>query len=323
MKELIMGATASVARIGVGSKQWADKLRKRSKHLVTLLEAGNVELGIILWQLHNTPVDGDTKKEANYTRWGYSTFGEFVEVDLGMHRRKAERLRRIGSVLEVELSALDEALRDRAKSIGWSKLRELIKIFANKHDRHTVQEWVSFAEQNNYRAVEAAVGMALDKMGLEDGKASDDVVDDLVDDSVDPWDDSEDADGESDDGDDAEYGRGRLTVKDAADALPPPERMKVWSFTCLNEQIDMVSAALDRAKELSGSDKKSHNLSLVCMDFVATNDFGKPDDPKTKHAYLAKLERLLGVKLIAVGKDDNKVFYGFKALKQLADREEE
>jgi hypothetical protein len=312
-----MGAkAAAVVRIGVGSKQWADKLRKRSKTLVRELDMGYVELAKLLYLAHEIPIDNDPKKPPTYTRWGYETFGQFAQDELGLYRRKAERLRSIGRALEVELAGLDPALKERLTALGWSKLRELVRIFYNKHDRKTVNKWVEFAEEHNWTQTYRAVGKALDKMGVKNGQPVDDVTESVIDEDAEEEDGSVLEDAGEDDG---YYGAGNMTVKDAADALPQPERTKMFSFMAIDEQIDVIAAALDRAEELGGERSKSAKLALICTDFLATNSFGKPDDPKTRVSYLRKLEKLLGIKLVAIN-EKNDVFYGFKALKKLSDK---
>jgi len=306
---------AAVVRIGVGSKQWAEKLKKRSKVLTRELDMGYVELAQLLHLAHNVPIDNDPKKPPTYARWDYDSFPEYAERELGLMRRKAERLRSIGRVLDVELAGLDSALKDRLIALGWSKLRELVRIFMNKHDRKTVKKWVEFAEENNFQQLYRAVGKALDKMGVKNGKPVDDVTESVIDEDAEEEDGSALEDGE----DEGYYGGGSMTVKDAADALPPPERTKMFSFMCIDEQIDVVAAALERAEELGGERSKSARMALICTDFLASNSFGKPNDPKTRVSYLRKLEKLLGIKLIAVNEKNN-VFYGFKALKKISDK---
>ncbi len=65
-------------------------------------------------------------------------------------------------------------------------------------------------------------------------------------------------------------------------------------------QYKTVRAALQRAKELSGSNKDGHNLTLISTDFLATNSFGQKDDPNMRARYLARIEIALGVRLIAI-----------------------
>lgn len=65
------------------------------------------------------------------------------------------------------------------------------------------------------------------------------------------------------------------------------------------DALDNIQAAFARAGEL-GPKTLSHQLDLICTDFLATNDFGKPGDPAMLGRFLSKLEVHLGVRLIAL-----------------------
>ncbi len=84
-------------------------------------------------------------------------------------------------------------------------------------------------------------------------------------------------------------------------------------------QCKMVDEALERSKQLSRSDKDGHNLALICTDFLATNSFGKKDDPDMLARYLFKIESLLGVRLIALDTKTSDLVYGKEAIKCLVD----
>jgi len=83
-------------------------------------------------------------------------------------------------------------------------------------------------------------------------------------------------------------------------------------------QASVVDTALKRAAKLSGSNKDGHNLALICTDFLATNDFPTLSGEAKLH-YLAKIETLLGLKLIVANPDCSQVLYGLATLLRLAD----
>jgi hypothetical protein len=82
-------------------------------------------------------------------------------------------------------------------------------------------------------------------------------------------------------------------------------------------QASTVGAALQRASQLSGSPKDGHNLTLICTDFLATNDFLTASG-ETKLRYLAKIEQLLGLRLIVVNPDCSEVLHGMDTLEKLS-----
>ena len=83
-------------------------------------------------------------------------------------------------------------------------------------------------------------------------------------------------------------------------------------------QASVVDAALKRAAQLSGSTKDGHNLTLISTDFLATNDFGTSSGD-AKLRYLAKIETLLGLRLIVVNPDGTQVIFGGETLNRLLD----
>lgn len=303
-----MGASAKVTKIGPGSKSWRDSIRKKAKDLANGVDNGYLQLSKLLWEIHKIPIDNDPDKPSTYTAWGFKTFGEYVEVELGIQRRKAERLRNIGEMFDVLLVDTDPSLRKRLKKVGWSKLRELRRVFAVKSDPKFVLKWTERAEQLNYPQFLHAVGKYLDS------------VDNLSDGS------HKEAKTKTEK---ASYGGKKANVPDDED-LPDLERTHTFHFLCFNEQIDNVREAMERAAELitaKGGEgeaaKKSQLLSLICMDFLATNDFGKPMDPKTRVKFLSKLESHLGVKLVAIDTKSKDIVHGksafAKAVKAMAD----
>ena len=106
-----------------------------------------------------------------------------------------------------------------------------------------------------------------------------------------------------------------VEVPDLSDEDMHPRRFMLYT-----EQAEMVDEALDAAERISNSDVKSNNLHFICMDFLAHNNFGKASR-KTRLKYVAHMEHILGMKLIAADGPD--VIYGLKTLERLAAPEEE
>jgi hypothetical protein len=314
---------AGVVSIGIGSKRWADQIRKRARDLSKQLDEGYVELAVLLHNVYHVPVDGDRRREAVFRAWGYKSFTQYAEEELNLKRRKADYLRSIGTLLEVNLAGVDPDLRKRLVALGWGKLRELSRLFFNKSDASYVSSWISKCEKMNFPQVQEAVGNALDRMGIRDGEVVEDITEDeeVVDEDSSDEEDSEESGGEDvEDGDAPSEKKGNGRAK--KERLPDPVREKVFTFVCFDEQIDNVVAALDRAEEMiqqkGGMERsKSGRLSLICLDFLATNDFGKKGDPEQMKRYLHKMEVTMGMKLVAV--KDDEVIYGLRTLKKLAE----
>lgn len=331
-----MGA-AKVESIGIGSKAWAGKIRKEAQELSKNLDTGYIKMGQLLWTVFNTPIDGDPKKNPIYTTWGHKTFRDYAEVELGLHHKKAERLRAIGEVLDVNLAGAPKELRERFIALGWSKARELARLFRIKADNKTVARWVEKAEQSNYPTLMHTLKKAMDHIDktpsgyVDKGDAFADSEESVEEDVAE---DEEEEEVETEEEEDSWHEK-HLKAKEKAKAapkddegieLPETERQHLFKFLCFDEQIDNVRDAIERAEELvkaqgnvpaHGGFSTSNLLSLICMDFLATNTFGKKGDLSARKHFLAKLEHHLGMKLIGV--ENGQVVYGLHTLKKLGE----
>jgi hypothetical protein len=89
------------------------------------------------------------------------------------------------------------------------------------------------------------------------------------------------------------------------------------NFVFLPEQIETVKLAIKRASELSNRSSPGHNLSLICLDYIATNDFTKASEEQ-RLRYIAKLEKLMGYKLIVVDPKTKDIVFGIGTLEKVA-----
>jgi ribosomal protein S18 acetylase RimI-like enzyme len=268
----------------VGSKPWANKLRTRAKELAGVLESGYMEMAQILYLVYDTPVGGDRRRGPLFTEWGYENFAEYAEKELQIGRKRAERLRKIWFTLEIEMRDLDPDLKQRIVNLGFCKVRELIRVLTVRNAKH----WVQQAEVMNYYSLQASVTDEKRRQGVGEALLA--------------------AEGDSEE-----------TSEGETSQLPdptPPEILTRESFAFYPEQLGNVRLALEKASSLSHSDKKSHNLDLICTDFLATNDFVAGDVDK-RLRYVAKMERVLGLRLVAVD-DAGEVLYGLKTLELTA-----
>jgi len=182
---------------------------------------------------------------------------------------------------------LDPALKQRIADLGFSKVRELIRVLTIRN----AAQWVEQAEKMSYFTLAAAVTDERKRLGAGDASAEAEK-------------DQEGA-GEGDD------------AAPPEEPAPAPEMLTREAFAFYPEQLNNVRLALQKAAELSKSDKKSHNLDLICLDFLASNDFlaGETDH---RPRYLAKIEKRLGVRLVAFDQEGDPI-YGIDVLKMVAE----
>ncbi len=316
-----------------GSPLWAKRMRKRAKELVGELDTGYMELGRILHEISNTAAEGDEKQEPIFKQWGFPSFGAYVEKELDVAVRKAERLRLIWQVLEVELVSLDKATHDRLVRLGATKLRDLVGIL----DMNNVLAWLKLAETNSHtqltnlvrkareeaeiRKLQEQVGQVQQGTAVVKGKKKKEaealsdgetvVVDVLGGVGI------VDADAPDFDGSSTDDVFG-------ASVVPPDtaEALEFEHFALYPAQRLNVKLALKKAAELSGSDKKSHNLDLICTDFLANNDISGKTRDVARAAYMAKIERIFGVKLVVVSPENKEIVYGLETISKILEDKE-
>jgi hypothetical protein len=322
----------------VGSKAWANKLRKRAQTLSKELDTGYMELGKILYEVCSINIDNVKTNKPVFTLWGYDTFADYAEKELNLHRKKAERYRSIWYTLDVRLKNLDDASKARLVSLGSSKMRELVRVV----DENNANPWLDLAERVSCVQLEAKVKQAIDdakkaqaqqklasqvtggETSLIEGTPFGDETDDVLG-AATPSGAPADQDDDDDDSEPDAVGDGGAVSKAPsqvamASAIPlEGEDIQFMHFGLFPEQFLIVAEALERVKELSKSDKKGHNLSMICTDFLATNDFiGGAHADETKARYLSKIEKLMGVRLVAVDVKSKDVVYGIGTLEKMS-----
>lgn len=322
----------SDSKLPVGSKAWADRLREDTKKLATNLDADYLRLARNLWELFDRPVDNDPKNTSWLTKWGYGKIGDFAEKELGIHRRIAERLRRVWMVVSIECKLNDEYL-EKFISLGRSKARVLTR--PGVMNPNNAQMWIDRAMTTNYVTLEEQVSTFLSgradvmkgTLGRVEPVDSDgDVIEDddeLAEASLPPPGSTKslsqviaaEVQGQA-----QEAQSFAKPLFGAAAETPVAEEKPLYkTFALFPDQHDTVKAALERASELSGSKKDGQNLSLIALDFLATNEFKKASMEQTQR-FFKRLEKALEVKVIVMAPADYEILYGYKTLEKLINK---
>ena len=150
-------ATAQVMNIHpdsaeVGTTEWANEVRDSAKTWAKNLDTGYMKLAEMLYYIYDTPVAGDPEKTGIYYVWGYKSFAEYSEQELGVSSRKAYYLRRIWYTLNIELE-LEDSVRKRLIALGWAKVREISRVLSAMN----AERWATLGETSNYSELEAAI----------------------------------------------------------------------------------------------------------------------------------------------------------------------
>jgi hypothetical protein len=294
-----------------GSKAWMKAVRAHAKELSTSLETHYKDLARDLYEIYDTPIDGDRGNPPVYTAWGFKTFRDYAEQELDIHYKKAESLRGVYYWLEIELEGLDPAVRKRLEAMGWTKLRVMRRAVTVSN----AKQFVERHEHSNYQTIEAAVKKIIDRkedaaIEVEVRKKGDPIAksNKLA----------------------AEKTAEELEEEAEEEAIPPAKKEYDWehpdyftskSFAFLPDQLETVKQALKRASEISNSMSGGQNLALICLDYLATNDFTKASEEQ-RLRYVAKLEKLMGYKLIVVDPKTKDILFGLGTLEKVATAKE-
>ena len=323
----------------VGSKEWADVKRAEAKLAAREVDTVYMRLAKVLYEVHDTPIADDPAKKPVYRLW-YETFQDYAQQELGLHYRKAFSLLKIWRRLEVDLQDLDPKLKERLYSLGWTKTREVVRVLTLKN----AEKWVERAEKENLDNLTVSIATYIEtvkKHSAEKAAAKT----------------STSVAGASFEGGTLETAPPQpVVVKNphggaapepagpdstaAKDLLPPetvgsegdedddmPEApmpeltaLERRTFAFYPDQMEIVKEALDLAQTLSKSDVASHNLALICTEFLATNN-AMSRGQKTlewKLKLVSLIEKVLDLGIIAVEPKTNTVVYGGTTLAQAA-----
>lgn len=251
-----------------------EALRKEAKALVREIEKKYWDLGRVLYDVYDgvpggyrSLMSGDgalTKRQALFNKWGYNSFGEYCEREVGIRRRTGENIRYAYYWFSIHLD-VNTGILNKVRALGRSKVYQLAG-FVNSQN---IEEWIKRAESLTFDELVKAIKQAKAVAAVAD---------------------------------DEERGHEVPDEKSAtpdAKPLPKPEELHVLQTSLYEGQWQTWQAAFERAKSISKSDKIGHNLELICQDFLMNNDFGKTPEGDIE-GFLKKIERNLGVFLVAV-----------------------
>jgi len=278
-----------------------NQLRERARSLVQEIENKYWDLGRVLYEVYDGVPGGYRglmagqgsmeERQSLFKKWGYADFGEYCEREVGLRKRTGENLRYAYWWFSVSEEMPEEVIQDLV-SLGRSKVY-LLSGFAT---RESVVLWIDKAHTLTYEQLKTAI------------KAAKSVI-------AGSGDDGEERPQDGNEGIDILHpgsgssGSGGSGASSDSKPLPKPEEMHSLQTSFYDDQWDTIQAALDRAKKVSKSEKINHNLDLICQDFLTNNDFSG-DTEKDRSAFLGKLERKLGIMLIAVDPNTGKPVHG-------------
>lgn len=293
----------------VGSEEWATDLRQRARKTAAELESGYMRMGELLY-LARTKAPSGAPVHAAY--WGYLDYDTWVEKDLGLMARKARSLCRIYERLVLDLSALDDGLRKRIVALGWTKVREVVRVLTLEN----AQKWAELGEVTPYPDFRKAVSVYADQLIQSQIDAAKKQADPAAPSAKGT------AKGDSggaapsmlaeDDGDE------ELPQGDALGAefeeppeppavLPPPEVTIPFNFALYPEQAEVLREALKMAEAINPGKPKSLHLVTMADEYLATYVPGATPEER-RVATLLRIAERFGL-TVAVARPDGTPLY--------------
>jgi len=272
-------------------------LRQEARTLVHEIETKYWDLGRVLYDVYDGVPGGYRamlkgkgavgERVELFKKWGYSGFGDYCEQEVGIQKRTAENLRYAYYWFAIS-QEMPAKVIDQLISVGRSK----VYLLAGVADMSNITLWIDKATDLTFDELKMAIKTARAVAAIK-----------------------------STDTEEADQGSGpEVSEKEKGKSLPKPEEMTTFQAGLFEGQKTTCDAAFKRAESISNSDKKGHNLELICQDFLSNNDF---DDPKKDvDKYISKMERRLGLLIIAIDPKTGKPVHGTDLLWRLMEEKQ-
>jgi hypothetical protein len=290
---LVQAEVLDISNAKEGGEVWANKIRTRAKQLSGQLETGYMELARLLYNVCDTK-STEPPFDPIYKTWGYNSFENYAEEELGINEGKAKALRRAWFRLEVELASMDPADKKAIIALGWSKVNQLVKVLTPQN----AKEWAERAAGENYATMCVSVRTYQQNVAKALQEAQKQA-------STQPA---------------QQYPFDPPSEKTLN--VPLPEKQKLYHkymyFT--ESQYEIIELALSKAAMLYGKANEAMVLTGLLTEWLSTTITGDGADAKIK--YFSKFEKQIGMDLIAVESETDRIVYGYETLERLASKTE-
>lgn len=253
------------------------EVRKRLKQNKAKVDSAYIQMGRDLYLAYHRRF---------YQKWGYDTFTDYVEQEIGIAKTRAERLRRIWTKFVKQLKVPPAELA----GVGFTNAFTMLPVI----DSTNVYDWIDKAKDSSWReldlAVQAAKGpskTAADKIKTSGGTAT-----------AKPTDDDPTYD---DDGSDVGVGA----------AVDPKDSRRPWTFRLYPSQFKVLDAAVAEARRTK-PDEMAENEALahVATEFLASR-MSKEEKPLVRLRFmLSVFENVYGGKFVWIKNEEAAAFLG-------------
>jgi hypothetical protein len=164
-----------------------------------------------------------------YKKWGFSSFEDYCDKELGWGKRKGWYFVKFFKTLVMEAGLPKEQLRD----IDWSKAAAISELPPEElNDKDVRDKWIETAKSDSASTLKSKVGAVKERRRIarEGGKVS----------ALKPI---------------------------APEEIKEEEQLVNKTFRLYPAQLQNVELAIKNSMKTSGSDKEGHNIDLICTEF--------------------------------------------------------
>jgi len=297
------------------SRKWLEEDRLEAKRVAKRLDESYFDAARVMYSILKDQRFGKFAWE----QWGFGSFEEYAWVELGMNHRRVSRLVAIYEVIGVRLESVDPVIRGKLIALGFTKLLVLLKVLWPA----TVNQWLAEGLRTDitFRELEvkARDAAALKVLNAERTNIEAKAAKSMAQLEYDPEDDAPEPEKtakKSPTAEPSESAEGGPAVP--PDKLPD-ERLFRRTIMMDMHSWDITRQALQRAKQLGGSDKDGYNLGVICLQYLANAHYGKLDDyDNAREVFWSQMESFLKVKLVVADAETMDIQFGSAAIPAIA-----
>lgn len=304
-----------------GSSRWMAEIRQEAKRLSRVLDESYFDVGRVMYEVKYTE-SHDNKPV--WQVWGYNRFDDYCWKELHQHPHRIDRLIRVYERLNIDLEAMDPLLRRRFIQLGFSRVTILCRILTYEN----LETWLKIAEQPDCsfrkldELVKAAVAAWVEAEKLKATQAKE--VAKVAKEELDP-DAGLDGEEEVEERESKELGPRQMLDKARKErgdipAVALQERLIYRRYGFPENSWEMISNAIKKMGEVSGSENDSYNFSLICLQYLANASYGKQEGDRLKatEVFCKYLEQWMGIRLVVIEKKKPEILYGYRHLHDIS-----
>lgn len=242
-----------------------NEVRKRLAQYKKVADGAYIQMGRDLYLAYHRRL---------FAKWGYDTFTDYVEQELGIAKTRAERLRRIWTKYIKTLKVAPKELQ----AVGFTNAFTMLQVV----NETNVYNWIDKASKMSWRELDLAVQAAKgpSKKAVEELAATGSPV-------------------KTTGTDVADTGMAYHDDEATEDEGKPGDKRRAWTFRMYPSQYKVVDAAVSEARRTKPAEMAENEaLAHVATEFLASR-MSKEETPLVRLKFLmTTMEQVYGGKFV-------------------------